>query len=452
MRKTVTIPLAVCLACVPLGSARAATYLCPRNKDARRVNVVRTYQVPVTRGKRNAAYVPALMSFWGATNQQIVLESRFTYSVQPDSVKVTADNLGMRRRSYELIWNAPDANAITVTQKLLVEISCQNALPTAAKLPYPEEVRERYAEQLACTKQFNSENPKVVELGKLIAKKARYAADAVELVCAWVDDNVEFKSGSPTASDTVLSSGKGNCGGMSSLACAILRSMGIPAEEVSGDFVGGGGHGYLEAYFPDAGWVFYDCSNATRGFKSLDCLMTTGWCFRVQNPAGRKWHTGRFFKATDVRAYREVEDLSPPPIHSWPKKNVQSVRVVRKKPPAKMKVRHWPISKLIMDLAIPPGKRQYVNPLAKAVPKPPKPRPTPETAPAVKPKPKPATKPAPRPAESSPAKQLRVGKMYIRGGLTAKGKAILRKLVEKYPDSKEAAEAKELLGEATAPK
>ena len=444
------IALVTCMAAAS-AAAPAATYLFPRARDTRKVIVVRRYEIPVVKGGRNTAGIPAMMSFWGATNEQVILQSKFTYSVEPDEIKVTADDLGMRRRNFELTWNAPEVETIAVEQRLAVQITCLNTLATAAKLPYPDAVRERLAASLAASKAVNGENAQVVATGKAIARKARYASEAVELACAWVDDHVKFKSGSPTDSDTVLSTGQGNCGGMSNLACALLRSMGVPAETVSGTFLGGGGHAYLEAYFPDAGWVFYDCSNCTRGYKSLDCLAATGWAFRVMNAQGAKWHDGHFLEATDAVAWQEDDRLRPPVLHPWPKaRNVQGVRVIHREPPAKLKVRHVPISRLIMDLSIPPGKREYVNPLAKATAPEPKPAPPVTPKPAERPKPKP--KPAPRPAESPAARQLKVARMYLGAGLREKGAKMLQDLVRRYPDTKEAAEARKLLEGLAKPK
>jgi hypothetical protein len=426
--------------------AAAATHLFPRARDARRLYVVRQYDIPVIKGAENTAGVPALMSLWGATNEQVILDSEFTYSVQPDKIEIVADKYGQTGRNYELTWKAPNADRISVTQKLVVEITCRNALGTAAKLPYPKEVQDRLAALLARSEFINGENEKVAALGKAIAKRAVYAEDAVELACDWVNDNIAFKSGSPGASDTVLASGQGNCFGMANLVCAVLRSIGIPADTVHATFIGGGGHAYLEAYFPDAGWVFYDVSNATRGFKSLDCLVTTGGGFYVRNAQGLKGHQGTFLTVKDAGAYQEDDRLVGPPLRAGPRKtNVQGVRVFHRAPPAKMKVRHLALCQLLKDLSIPPGKREYVNPLAKATA--PEPKPAEKPAPPVAPKPAEKPKPAPRPAESPAARQLKVARMYLGAGLAEKGATMLQGIVREFPDSKEAAEAKKLLAD-----
>jgi hypothetical protein len=416
------------------------------------VHVVRKWEIPVSRGIPNLVGVPAMMSHWGATNQQVILDANFAYSIQPDKVETVADDIGMPRRNHQFTWNAPDADTITVTQKLTIELTCRNTLATAAKLPYSKEVLGRFADQLAVGTYINGENEKVVAIGKAILKRARYAEDAVELACDWVCDNIRFKSGSPPASDTTITNLQGNCTGMANLTCAILRSMGIPAALVGGKFIRGGGHAYLEAYFPDAGWVFYDPCNATRGYKSLDCLVTTGYGFRVQSAKEAKWHEGDFLEARGATRYVDDNRIVGRPLRPKPKKNVLGVRVLHREPPASIQVRHLALNQLLMDESVPPGKREYVNPLAKATPdtpaepatKPAAPEPAPVT---VAPAPKPKPKPKPPTPEEAAKKQLQLAQVYLTNGLKSKAASILRGIVKRFPGSKQAAEAKKLLAD-----
>jgi hypothetical protein len=299
------------------------------------------------------------MSFWGATNQQVIVDSSFTYSVKPDKVEVTADDRGMKRRNYELTWDSPPAGTITVTQKLTVELSRVAMLATAARLPYSKDVLTTYADSLISTPAVNLDNVALDPIVKSIKGKNPWAEETVELVCDWVNENIEFKSRTPTASDTVLKNKYGNCGGMANVACAILRKMGIPAESVDATFLGGNGHGFIEVYFPDAGWVFYDLSNLNRGYKSLDCLLTAGWAFRVNDGTQEKWIDGSFLTTSDASPYKEDERVRNK-LRAAPKKeNATGAAVVHVKPSAQTKVRRSPIRSLIMDLSTQPGKRNY---------------------------------------------------------------------------------------------
>ena len=341
-------------------TAFGPTYLPVKAGDTRKVQIVCQYDIPVTKGAKSVAAIPALMSFWGATNQQVILQSDFTYSIKPDRVAVVVlPRVNPPFKAYELTWEAPKADTVKVTQKLLVETSCGNVLATAAKLPYPKEVQEFYASALAKTEDINPDNPKLEAVAKLILSKSKYAADAMELAAIWVDENIKFKSMANGKSDTILADGLGNCTGMSKVACALLRKIGIPAETVSARFIGGNGHEFIEAYLPDAGWVFYDPSNMNHGFKSCDVLMLAGWGLWTFQGEERKVQEGEFLVAKDVRPYEDPQ-LAQTPIRPSPKdKTIAGVRVIYQATPKTVKVRHLPLSMLVADLSLEPGKTVY---------------------------------------------------------------------------------------------
>jgi len=341
-------------------TAFGPTYLPVKAKDTRTVQVVRQYDIPVTKGQKSVAAIPAMMSFWGATNQQVILQSDFTYILKPDKVAVVVSpQLNPPFKAYELTWDAPQADAVKVTQKLRVEISCTNVLATAAKLPYPKEVQEFYASALAKTEDIDPDNPKLEPVAKQILAKSKYAVDAMELAAVWVDENIKFKSKANGKSDTILADGLGNCTGMSKVACALLRKLGIPAEAVSASFIGGNGHEFIEAYLPDAGWVFYDPSNANHGFKSCDVLMTAGWAVLTLQGQQRRIQQGDFLDNKDVAKYEDPA-LVQTPIRPFPKdKTVAGVRVIYQATPKTVKVRHLPLSMLVADESMEPGKAVY---------------------------------------------------------------------------------------------
>jgi hypothetical protein len=303
------------------------------------------------------------MSFWGATNWQIVKSSEFYYSQEPDKIKVTADDRGMPRRYYKLTWNSPEEDIIRIKQTLRVQLVCMNTLFTKAQLPYSDEVLKRFSSSLGSDKKdgINPTNPQLEKICSQILKQAgKNAEDAVELVCDWINDNIEFERGQRT-SDEALAQKKGSCTPMSKLACAMLRRMGIPAERVSGKFINGdSGHSFIEVYLPDAGWLFYDLSNWNRGFKSLDCILTAGWSYRAGTPQFERWIDGYFCRESDVTPFREFPLKSQKCIRQTPLRTiVAGVSVVRSAAPSSVKKRDIPLCQLILDLDIPPGPREY---------------------------------------------------------------------------------------------
>lgn len=116
------------------------------------------------------------------------------------------------------------------------------------------------------------------ELQQLARELTGYAAnemDAVQRVARWMADNVRYEINTPQDAAAVWRSKLGSCAGQSRLTIALLRASGIPARYVRGylppggiwgfdkEYWGvtihsGGFHAWLEVYFPDRGWVFFD--------------------------------------------------------------------------------------------------------------------------------------------------------------------------------------------------
>jgi len=330
----------------------------------RKLRVVRRYEIAGQQGRPTVAALPALMSFWGETNWQLVKSSRFTYSEQPDKTEVTADDRGQPRRYYQLTWNAPKAGKITVEQTMEVELTCFNTLYTSAKLPYADGVLERFSSSLGADDKegINPSNADLKPICDSIAKRSRSAEEVVEGVCDWINENIKFVKGQ-RSSDEALTQRQGSCTPMSRLACSMLRRIGIPAEMVDAKFIGkDSGHAFIEVYFPDAGWIFYDLSNWNRGYKSLDCLMTVGWAYRSGTPDHTEWTDGYFCVEKDAASYSDRSETGSRLLRKSPQgKKVTGTIVVAQKPPPSAKSRQRPIRELILDTAIPPGQREYTD-------------------------------------------------------------------------------------------
>jgi transglutaminase-like putative cysteine protease len=339
------------------------TYAVQYKKYDRKLHITRHYEIPVEPGKPVRAFVPAMISFWGATNWQVVKTSDFKYSETPDDVKITADDHGMPRHNYCLTWKAPKSNTITVDQTLDVELKFSNKLFTTAKLPYPADVKKRFADSLAKDEEggINPNNETLFPICDKIVKRAANAEAVVEGVCDWINENIKFVRGKRTAEEA-LAQRQGSCTPMSQIACSMLRHIGIPAEVVSAKSIGSdGGHSYIEVYFPDAGWVFYDVSNLTRGYKTPDCLLTVGWSFRVQTPINERWIEGHFCVAKDTTPYRNDDFAKPPRLvrKTPPGEQVLAVTVLSQKPPTSVRPRHRSIRELILDASVPAEPREY---------------------------------------------------------------------------------------------
>jgi len=339
----------------------AETFALQDKSCQRRLRVVRHYEITAQPGAPTVAALPALLSFWGESNWQLVKSSHFTYSEPPDKTEITSDNRGQPRRYYQMSWNAPKAGKITVEERLDVELSCFGTIYTSAKLPYDAEVLKRFPNSLGADEKegINPNNPVLGPLCDSIVKKGRTAEEVVEGVCDWINENITFVKGQRT-SDEALAQRQGSCTPMSLLACSMLRKIGIPAEVVDAKFIGkDSGHAFIEVYFPDAGWIFYDLSNWNRGYKSLDCLMAVGWAYRAGAPENTKWVDGYFCVEKDVSPYLDRSEAGTRFIRKAPKgMKISSVSVSSQKPPPSVKPRQHPIREMILDTTIPSGPRE----------------------------------------------------------------------------------------------
>ncbi len=330
----------------------------------RKLKAERAWEIQAEPGLKTMAAVPLIMSFWGSTNEQVIESERLRSSEPPDTKEVVFDFKNSGCRSLVMTWESPKGGKIIVVQHMDISISCRNTLYTMAKLPYPEETKKALAYSLAADSKggINPANPDFAPICDEPALLSGYAEAAVEAVCEWINRNVAFESGKSSTSDTTFKDRTGNCVATASLACAMLRRMGIPSETVSAVFAGfDSGHCFIEVYYPDAGWVFYDLSKRERGFKYPECLVTAGWSYLVATPKSGDWKQGFFLAARDEGPFKALRDLPEDAFETRPGGLAWGAKVRRIKPPAGIRVRHRSIRETMSDLGTPPGKREYAQ-------------------------------------------------------------------------------------------
>lgn len=337
-----------------IGIAGAATYPFTPAVSNRKLKVVRQYKVMAMAGQTTIVEIPAMFNFSGATNEQIIESSKFTFSVPPDETGVVSHELGAPRKMYRLVWKNPAAMGIDITQEMSVSMTARNKLCTQAKLPYDESVRKKFEWYLGKDKSGNI-NPDNSALGPIcagIGQGNRYAEETVSEVCDWINDNIEFVISAGGGSDKVLEKKQGNCVSMAYLACAMLRKLGVPCDAITAKFVTSERtHGFVEVYFPDAGWVFYDLSNWERGFRTLNTVIATGSAYRFGTDDHKmEWVNGYFCKEWDTTKYQKPQPVTKKAIRNEPKtKNVMGVTVVHGPVPAGLPVRQEPLRNMILD-------------------------------------------------------------------------------------------------------
>ena len=347
----------ICLLLVGVmaGITAAETYLFTPAVNKHKIKVVRKYNILVMPNQVNTAEIPAMFSFAGATNEQTIESSVFTFSVPPDKTEAKCRDYGQwSRKTYRLTWNKPAAITMAVTQEMMVTLTARNRLCTEAKLPYSAEVREKFKDYLGKSKNgdINPDNPALGPICKGIAAQNQYAEQVVSGVCDWIADNIEWRKGEGWGVDKTLEMHYGNSYALASVACSMLRKIGIPCDIVPGTYVGGSSYYYIEVYFPDAGWVFYDLACPTRGFMTLDCVATASedYCIQSDPKKDFEWVDGNFFDSRDIGKYVEPEAVMKKALRDTPaKKEALSVMVMHGPVPAGLPVRQEPLRNLMLD-------------------------------------------------------------------------------------------------------
>jgi hypothetical protein len=338
-----------------VGIAGAATYPFMPAISKRKVKVVRKYNIMVQPDQTNIAQIPAMISFQGVTNEQIIESSVFSFSIKPDDITIVCHDYGMPRKMYQMTWGKPSAISIEVKQEMVVSMVMRNRLFTLASLPYPEEVMQKQKSCLGKSRDgdINPDNPALGPICDSIVRQGRKAELVAAGVCDWIIDHIEHKRGEAYSSDETLEKRSGSSFAMTNLACSMLRRVGIPSDRLRCKYIDGNVDFFIiEVYFPDAGWVFYDVGWPERGFKSLDCLMASGWGYLVKNKTQDKfeWVEANFCDEWDVMKYQESEVVTKKAIRSTPdKKDALSVVVLNGKPPAGLPVRQQSLRELLLD-------------------------------------------------------------------------------------------------------
>jgi len=145
----------------------------------------------------------------------------------------------------------------------------------------PSEVKRIDPSYLRSEAGRQSQAPEIVSLARSLAEGASREAEVVERILNWISDHLSYHYSPSLPSDALsaLRIGKASCVGFSNLAISLLRSLGIPARGVHGylppgydwgigkeywgmKISGGGFHAWIEVFYPDGGWVFYDPANS----------------------------------------------------------------------------------------------------------------------------------------------------------------------------------------------
>ena len=148
------------------------------------------------------------------------------------------------------------------------------------------------------TEKQQSDHPLIVQQAQTLVQGAALEAQAVVAVLDWVRANIsyDYSFSLPRDALSVYENRSGVCAGFSNLAVALLRAVGIPARVVSGCALWsqphGGGHAWIEIYYPDVGWVPTE-PQKEQNFVSPNRLVDPtwwDWCGEDATAVAETWH------------------------------------------------------------------------------------------------------------------------------------------------------------------
>ena len=198
---------------------------------------------PYYRG--NEVYTGTLQSVYLISNPQGIT-----------GLEETPDDLA--NYSVEILSQTSTSVEVRVTSELYVNTN--QAFPIQAS-----SIPSEYDQYLQSTYMAQSDNPTIIALANELSAGCTFEGQVVDAVIAWVRSHIDYDYYNEYDTDavSVLENKKATCAGFMFLSQALLRASGIPTRYTAGAATpygftndpAGGPHGWIEVYYPDAGWV-----------------------------------------------------------------------------------------------------------------------------------------------------------------------------------------------------
>jgi hypothetical protein len=328
--------LITCYYCFP------EVYALKENKYTRQIEVIRKYYLQIIKDSQNAIEIPAMLNSLGSTNWQVIKSSEFSYSEKPDKIEIVVDNEKSLMRYYKITWSNPKSEKIEITQKINVELSFFCTLYTKATIPYSKDILKKYSDFLITNEKINLNDKQTIKIYNGIVGKSEKAEEMVEMVLDCIETNISVNFNSYET--------------ISTLACSVLRKLGIPTNIVSAKKIGNENKTYfIEVYFPDTGWVFYR-PFSSRGYIINNFLILFGDFYKLND----KWYTGYNSNESEINSYPlaqidKSKILRKQPIGIF----YDGALVKEESPPSTIKCRFESINEIVNNMDIKPGVREF---------------------------------------------------------------------------------------------
>lgn len=200
-----------------------------------------TYPGPVYNLKQRLVIIPA--DRYGA---QRLLDHRLAVNPLPISMRQASDSFG--NRILEL--DVPEVDGVVSFEAQMTVESAAYELQRPTVLP--AEV-EHFLEPTPLT----MPDARIHVVAHQLQSEATAKRDLAQRINDWVYGAMRYKSGVTTVSTTAaeaLALGQGMCQDYAHLMLAICRTVGLPAQYISGHLLGeGGSHAWVEVFLPAPG-------------------------------------------------------------------------------------------------------------------------------------------------------------------------------------------------------
>ncbi len=205
----------------------------------------------------------SLLLFLNSNSHYIKLINYSIYSHPKAKVFKSQGNL-------TLVWSNINSNEVEVKSEFNLNERAGRKVNVSYSLPVFYKLTGRNSSILNFTKKTRryDYDSSFKELASKIISNSPDEFTAVSKIVLWVNHHMSYNlslAGENLSASKILKIKKGVCSHYSTLAVALLRSIGIPAREVVGfaysdlpSVNGFGPHSWIEVYFPNDGWVQFD--------------------------------------------------------------------------------------------------------------------------------------------------------------------------------------------------
>ncbi len=236
-------------------------------------------------------YFPS--TFTESMNTQNISGLRKTFVPSPTEIREFTDEFG--NTGADLFWNKP-VRIVQLDLQFNANTYANFSILTSES-PFPVTITDQEKIFLTSTELAPADDFYINYIGRSLSYDLNREIDVVSSIFLWLDKNIrltnKLESDTPDDALSVLQRRDGRDKGLSNLAAALLKGMGIPVRVVRGlsfqkelsikaenqTYIYNHPNGerfWVEVFFPDIGWVSYDPRGTHFGTTSHVIKLSAG--------------------------------------------------------------------------------------------------------------------------------------------------------------------------------